>query len=131
MGRQTKTAARDEFRRQIALYLRAIRIARGWKQERMALEAGDISHSTIGRAINEKNTLEFPTLLALEKASGIPIPDALRDAAIAYSQPNHPPRVIDVEAEIRGLTAELKTKSPQEQRAALDQIRRALRRVGE
>lgn len=129
MGRQTKTAAQDAFRREIALYLKAIRIARGWKQEEMAAEAGGITHTTIGRAINQKTTLGFPTLLALEKASGVPIPDTLNQAAIAYSQPERQ-STVDLEAELRDILSVFKTKSPEEQKSALEELKRTIRDTG-
>lgn len=87
MAKQPKSAAVAEYRRQIALYLEAVRNLRGWKNVEMGQKAGGIVHTTIGRALKGENTLGFPALLALEAASGVVIPTELRNAAISAQQP--------------------------------------------
>jgi hypothetical protein len=126
MGSQPKSQAVAEYRRQIAVYLEAVRIATGWKDVRMGEEAGGLAHTTIGRARKGKNTLSFPALLALEEASGCEIPPSLRGAAIAALQPARRERQ-ELQEKIRNVAADL---SAEEQEELLEELkkRRAMAR---
>lgn len=125
MASQPKSKAVEEYRRQIATYIRAVQAATGWKNVETGKMAGELSYTTIGRAKKGEHTMGFPALMALEAASRVPIPDALRGAAIAAQQP---PAFSDAPSaeEIRQVAADLQKKSPEYQRALLAELQRSL-----
>ena len=121
MGTKAKSELVESYRRLIAGYLRAVMLETGWKQVEMGAKAG-VRHTTIGRALKRENTMEFTALLALEQASGLHIPDALRDAAIAAKQPTRP----DLQTELRQIRAEIERQTPEFKQALLEELRRAV-----
>jgi transcriptional regulator with XRE-family HTH domain len=124
MAKPPKSKAATEYLRRIGDYLHQVKNATGWTQQEMGRHAG-VTHSTINRGLKGKNKIAFETLLALEKASGVAIPPEMQGAAIAAQQPSYvgdPPS----QAEIRRIAAELQKKSPDVQRALIEELRRAL-----
>lgn len=124
MATQPKSEAVQEYRRQIALYLQAVKIAKNWGQVKMGDVAG-VVHTTIGRALKGDHTLNYPALLALEEASGVPIPEALTGAARAIQQPTRREAVV-LEDQIRSVAEQLKGKPKTEQDAIIEELRKAL-----
>lgn len=122
MANKPKSEAVTEYRRQIAFYLEAVRLAHGWKNVEMGQKAGGLAHTTIGRALKLETTLGFPALLALEEASGVTIPQTLRGAAIAAQQPTRTERD-DLEERIAAVARDL-TKD--ERQALLDRLQREM-----
>ena len=128
MASQPKSQAVQEYRRQIATYLRSVMLAKRWKLVETGKHAGNLKHTTISRAIKGENTLGYPALLALEAASGVPLPDSLKGAAIAAQQPT----LSDAPSaeEIRQVAADLQKKSPEVQRAIIAELQRSLTKAG-
>lgn len=130
MATQPKSAAVEAYRRQIARYLQSVQIAKGWKLVKMGEAAGNLSHTTISRALKGDHTLGFPALLALEAASGVPIPESLRGAAIAAQQPTRPAEPeLDPEV-LRSVAERLKGHTPTEQKAMIGELLKALTKAG-
>lgn len=128
MATQPKSEAVQEYRRQIGLYLQAVKIATGWGQVKMGEVAG-VAHTTIGRALKGDHTLSYPALLALEEESRVPIPDALVGSARQAQQPTRRDAA-ELEQQIRSVAEQLKGKSAAEQDALIEELRRALARTG-
>lgn len=126
MARSSKTESVAEYRRQIAAYLQAVAMTTRWKNVEMGQRAGGVAHTTIGRALKGENTMGFPALLALELASGVPIPDSLRGAAIAAQQPAISERV-DLETKIRDVARAL---TKEEKAALFEELRREVAKAG-
>lgn len=129
MGTQPKSKAVEAYRRQIAAYLDVVRVDKGWKNVEMGQKAGGLAHTTIARARKGEHTLSFPALLALEAASGIPIPAELKRAAIAAQQP---PELQDAPSaqELRRIRAEFERQSPEAQKALLAELQKAIAKAG-
>lgn len=129
MATQPKSAAVEEYRRQIARYLEAVQTATGWKLVQMGEKAGGLAHSTILRGLKGENTMGFPALMALEAASRVPIPDSLRGAAIQAQQPTRAEPEIDPEV-LRSVARQLEGKSGDEQKAIIAKMLKALSEAG-
>lgn len=129
MATKPKSQAVEEYRRQIAAYIDAVMMMKGWKLAETGERAGGLVHTTIGRALKRENTLGFPSLMALEAASGVKIPDALRGAAIAAQQP---PQYASAptQEEIRQVARQLEGKSQEYQQALLKELQRSLGKTG-
>lgn len=125
MAKQPKSAAVAAYRREIAIYLRAVRLKTRWKNVEMGQRAGSVAHTTIGRALKEETTLSFPVLLALEEASGVAIPQTLRGAAIAAQQPTRT-EADDLQERISQVAREL---TRDEQEALLVRLQKELARA--
>lgn len=115
MATQPKSKAVEEYRRQIALYLEAVMVARQWKLVRTGEAAGGLKHTTISRALKRENTLSYPALLALAEASGVPIPESLTSAARTAQQPTRPAE----EAELARRIAQVAKDLTEPERQAL------------
>lgn len=118
-----KSEAVQIYRNQIAVYVDKVRLATGWKNVEMGKRAGGLAHTTIGRALKGEHTMGFPALMALEEASGVPIPNELRQAAIAAQQPWKPGPSAD---DLRQVAASLLERPPEEKRALLEALQRDL-----
>lgn len=120
MATEAKSRAVAKYRREIADYLRAVKLATGWSTTEMGARAGKLAHTTIGRAMKEHHTLAFPALLALEAAAGLAIPETLRAAAVAAQ---HPPTASSRKDDaLKRLREEFAKQSPEAQRAFLDEL---------
>lgn len=97
LARMAKTATdrHAHYRHHVAAYLRALEEARGWSQSEIGRQAGVLS-TTVNKALKLKHSMNYATLLALEAASDIPIPDELKQAAVALTAPR---QAIEVEAD--------------------------------
>lgn len=123
MGKQAKSKALEEHRRQIALYLEAVRLVTGWKNTEMGKQAGGIHWTTIGRARRGESTLDYTTLLTLEAASAVTIPDELRNSAIAAKRPANAPS--SSAEELRRIRADFEKQPPEVQRELLAELQRS------
>lgn len=85
MGK-TASEREEHYKQQVAAYLQAIQMLRGWSQSEIARQAG-VRSTTINKALKLKHATQYPTLLALEDRSGIPIPDELKQAARGLNEP--------------------------------------------
>lgn len=91
---------------------------KGWSQAAVA-RALNVNQSTMNRAANGKHTTGFESLLALEEAAGVTMPDDLKASARALRM-KQPPSA----EEVRGL-AELVDAAPlAEQRAVFEDLAR-------
>jgi transcriptional regulator with XRE-family HTH domain len=87
MGRPA--SERDErFKQEVAAYLQALHVARGWSQSKMARESGVVS-TTISRAYNGKQVLGLHVLLVLEERANYPLPESLLEAAKGRRSQGH------------------------------------------
>lgn len=94
---KTASAREQNYRHQVAAYLEALEMALGWSQSEIGRQAG-VKSTTINKALKLKHSLSYPTLMTLEKQSGIPIHEDLINAARALNAPQPPPSAAEVDA---------------------------------
>lgn len=78
----------EEYRREVALYLRALDFGRQWSQSEIARQAG-VKPSNINKAVSQKQSLGLEYLLILEEKSGIPLQPGLLEAAKGRRSQGH------------------------------------------
>lgn len=110
---RTASEREQHYRREIAQYVADVLKAKAWNQSEAGRRIGR-SHSTISRALAGKFETEYPTLLALAKASGIPLPDALAEAAADTRIPLRAPPTTDT---VDAYVEDLLTAGPEVQKA--------------
>lgn len=90
MGGMGKAASEreNEYRRQVALYLRFLDITLRWSQSEIARQAG-VKPSNINKALKEKQSLGLEYLLILAEKSGIDLPASLLEAAKGRRSQDH------------------------------------------
>lgn len=94
---RTASEREQNYRHQVAAYLKALELTLGWSQSEIGRQAG-VKSTTINKALKLKHSLSYPTLMALEKQSGIPIHDDLKNAAATLNAPRPEPAPAEVEA---------------------------------
>lgn len=112
------------YRAEMAAYLQLVRDLKDWSQAKLGLVAGYSDHTMINKALRQKHTMSFEAAMAVEQESGVPIPQALKDAAIGARQ--RLAVAVPPQEEIQRLTAELreaiKDKSPAERKRLLKEL---------
>lgn len=78
----------EDYRREVASYLRALDIGKGWSQSEIGRQAG-VKASNINKAVKQSQSLGLEYLLILEERSGIPLPESLLSAAKGRRSQGH------------------------------------------
>lgn len=112
----TLTDRTAEHRKRIAAYIRLVMDEKGWSQAAVA-RALNVNQSTMNRAANGKHTTSFESLLALEEAAGVPMPEDLKASARALRM-REPPSA----EEVRGIVDLVDAAPLDEQRAAYEML---------
>jgi transcriptional regulator with XRE-family HTH domain len=94
---ETASDREQNYRHQVAAYLKALELTRGWSQSEIGRRAG-VASTTINKALKLKHSLGYPKLMILEEQSGIPIHEGLKDALRALHAPRPSPTTLEVEA---------------------------------
>ena len=109
-----------EHRQRIAEYIRLVMAERAWSQAAVA-RALNVNQSTMNRAANGKHTTSFESLLALEEAAGVAMPEELKASAKALRQPTRP---APANEDVRDLVELVGGAPIEEQRALFEQLSR-------
>ena len=122
----TRTKAEETYREEIAAYLRLVRADKGWTQSELGRAAGYSDHTAVNKALKGKHTMAFDALLALETASGVTMPQELRDAAVAARQPRavSVPPADEVKATTEELVQRAKKMNPEERERLMEELRK-------
>lgn len=78
----------EEYRREVARYLKSLDLGMRWSQSEIARQAG-VKASNINKALHEKQSLGLEYLLLLEERSGMQLPTSLLEAAKGRRSQGH------------------------------------------
>lgn len=124
----TRTKAEETYREEIAAYLRLVQELKAWTQAELGRNAGYSDHTAVNKALKGRHTMAFDALLALETASGVTMPQELRDAAVAARQP----RAVGVPPAdtLKALAEKLLEAAADKPKADRDALAKALKKLG-
>jgi hypothetical protein len=81
------TDREKHLRREIANYLRAVKVARQWKNRHIAAAAGYSTPAQVSKIFSLVHTMGADKLLRIQELTDMPWPQSLKDAILAHGAP--------------------------------------------